>query len=240
MLEGALTLEEADGAVARGASGRGSTASGAGALSPPRRLPLLSRSEGSGKQLNDLGNAGVLVAVVGLVGPTASASGGGGARGGAGAPGASAKRGAVPVVPAADLDDGAEQGAVLGISGVGVLIGVADTLKNLGLVHVLDDDAAHRADDGVQRDVDIGAEGLVGKLGEEFGEERSELCGIQSLVLEPVVDAGNAADTSPEVGMDPPSLSAKTGGKKGLDGDGLEDQSLKLRPDISDRGTDSS
>ena len=83
VLEGATTLEEADGAVARrGASG--STASGAGARSPPRRLPLLSRSEGSGKQLNDFGNAGVLAAVVGLVGSTAGASGGGGARGGAG------------------------------------------------------------------------------------------------------------------------------------------------------------
>ena len=128
----------------------------------------MSRSEGSGKQLNDLGNAGVLVIVVGLVGPTASASGGGGARYGAGAPGTSTKRGAVPVVPAADLDDGAEQGPVLGISGVGVLIGVADPLKNLGLIHVLDDDAAHRADDGVQRDVDIGAERLTGKLGEEL------------------------------------------------------------------------
>jgi len=56
-------------------------------------------------------------------------------------------------------------------------------LENLGVVQVLDDDAAHRADDGAQRDVDIGAEGLAGMLGEELGEERSELCGIQSLVL---------------------------------------------------------
>ena len=159
---------------------------------------------------------------------------------GVGAPGASAKGEAVPVVPPADLDNGAEQGAVLGISGVGVLISVADPLENLGVVQVLDDDAAHRADDGAQRDVDIGAEGLAGMLGEELGEERSELCGIQSLVLEPVVDAGNAADTPPEVGVDPPSLSAKAGGKKGLDGDGLEDQPLELWPDTSDRGTDSS
>ena len=36
VLEGALTLEEADGAVARGASGRGITASGAGARRVPR------------------------------------------------------------------------------------------------------------------------------------------------------------------------------------------------------------
>ena len=57
-------------------------------------------------------------------------------------------------------------------------VSVADPLEDVGVVEVLDDDAAPRADDGVQRDVDIGAEGLVGKLGEELGEERSELCGM--------------------------------------------------------------
>ena len=127
VLGGAATLEEEDRAVARGgASGRGRTV-GAGAPGRPWRPSLLSRGQGSGKQLDDLSDAGVLVAAVVLVGSRASASGGGGTRGGAGAPGASAKGGAVPVVPVADLDNGAEQGAVLGLSGVGVLVGGADT-----------------------------------------------------------------------------------------------------------------
>ena len=77
-------------------------------------------------------------------------------------------------------------------SSVGVLISVADPLENLGLVHVLHDDAAHRADDGAQRDVDVGAEGRAGKLGEELVEERSKLCRVESLVLKPIVGAGKA------------------------------------------------
>ena len=141
---------------------------------------------------------------------TASASGGGGARDGASAPGISAKRDAVPIVPAADLDDGAEQGPALGISGVGVLIGVADPLKNRVLIHVRDDGAAHRADDGVQRGVDVGSERRTGQLGEELVEERSKLCGIEPLVLEPIVGPGEAEVTPPKIGVDPPTLSAKT------------------------------
>ena len=38
--------------------------------------------------------------------------------------------------------------------------------------------------------------------------------------------------------MDPSTLRAKTGGKKRLDADGLEDKLLKLRPDSSDGGAD--
>ena len=64
----------------------------------PWRPSLLSRREGCGKQLDDPGNAGVLVVTVGLAGSTAG-RGGGGARVGVGAPGASAKSEAVPVVP---------------------------------------------------------------------------------------------------------------------------------------------
>ena len=127
---------------------------------------MLSRGQGSGKQLDDPSDAGVLVAAVALVGSRASASSGGGARGA----GASAKGDAVPVVPVADLDNGAEQGAILGLSGVSVLFDGADPLENLGVVHILGD-AAHRADDGAQREVDVGAEGLAGMLGDQLGEE---------------------------------------------------------------------
>ena len=94
--------------------------------------------------------------------------------------------------------------------GTRVLIGVADPLKNLGLIHVLDDDAAHRADDGVQRGVDIGSERLTGKVGEELVEERSKLCGVEPLVLKPIVGPGEAEVTPPELGVDPSTLSAKT------------------------------
>jgi len=72
----------------------------------PWRPSMLSGRPGCGKQLDDLGNAEVLVVAAGLVGSTAG-RGGGSARVGLGAPGASAKGEAVPVVPPADLDNGA-------------------------------------------------------------------------------------------------------------------------------------
>ena len=60
-------------------------------------------------------------------------------------------------------------------------------------------------------------------------EERSKLCGVEPLVLKPIVGPGKAEETPPEFGVDPSTLSAKIGGKKRLDADGLEDELLKLQ-----------
>ena len=45
-------------------------------------------------------------------------------------------------------------------------------------------------------------------------------------------------DPRPELGVDPPGLSAKGGGEKRLDGDSVEDLFLDSRPDSGDRQAD--